>query len=147
MNPKSLASLAATLVFFAAALVSAQGQRQGQGNTVSVDIVIGPGSSDDCVVTGSPEDIQSAKRNFKVVWNVTNDCEGRRTVTVDNFKHENDENRRKEPVRIDRVDDVDPGGTGQIDGRIKGAAELGTYKYDILIDGVVAEDPKLDIDG
>ena len=122
---------------------------QGQGNTVTAQIVIGPGNGGACVVTTSPADIRSAKQNYKIRWNVTNNCDGTRTVTVDNFKHENDENRRKDPTQIDKVDNVASNGTGIIEGRIKGIKDedLGTYKYDVLIDGVVAVDPKIDIDG
>jgi hypothetical protein len=139
----------AILVAFGLSFATAIVLGQGQGNTVTAQIVIGPGSDGACVVTTSPADIHSAKRNYKIRWDVTNNCDGTRTVTVGNFKHENDENRRKDPIRIDKVDNVASNGTGVIEGRIKGIKDedLGTYKYDVLIDGVVAVDPKIDIDG
>lgn len=119
-----------------------------RGNTVERTIVISTSSGGACEVSTAPADIQSAKRNFRVVWNVTNNCSGARTVTVDNFVHEAD-NQKKEPVRIDAVGSINEGQVGAINGRIKNLPnnELGSYKYDVLIDGVIALDPKIDIDG
>ncbi len=119
-----------------------------QGNTIERNIVVGTNGAGNCTVTTAPADIQSARRNFKVVWNVTNNCSGARRVTVDNFVHEAD-NKKKDPVQIDDPGSIPQGGAGAIKGRIKNIPnnELGTYKYDVLIDGNVALDPKIDIDG
>jgi len=116
-------------------------------NKIERSIVVGTDTSGGCIVAGAPADIQSARRNFRVVWNVTNNCNGATLVTVDNFVHEAD-NKRKDPIQIGAVEPVPQGGTGAINGRIKNLPnnELGTYKYDVLIDGVVALDPRIDID-
>lgn len=120
---------------------------RGQGNTVTRQIAIGT-RGNRCVVTTSPADIVGAKRNFRVVWNIDNECTGARTVTVDNFKHEEDENTIKQPLTLGQPSPVPENGSGQIAGLIKQIPDedLGTYKYDILIDGEVAEDPRLEID-
>lgn len=118
-------------------------------NKVESNIAIGMDAAGNCVVTTSPPIIRSGKRNFRVIWHVQNDCTGSRTVTVDNFKHRQDNNRRKEPVTKQRANAISAGETDDVIYRIKqdlSDADLGTYKYDILIDGQVAEDPELEID-
>jgi len=123
---------------------------RGQGgNTLEAYIIIGKDNSGACVVKAVPVPIRSAKRNFRVIWHVTNYCDGTQEVTVSNFKHRQDNNRRKDPLDFGSAPDIPSGQTREVEGRVKPLPQedLGTYKYDILINGIVAEDPELEIDG
>lgn len=136
--------LAFALLLVAPAILKGQ---QGLPADVERNIVIAPNDNGECTVQVSPDIILDARPNQRIVWHVQNDCGEERTVGVDNFKHRPDNNRRKEPLQLDRFPSIPSGGSGQIVGRIKPLPprERGRYKYDITIDGTVAEDPELEI--
>ncbi|HSR54251.1 MAG TPA: hypothetical protein VLV83_25785 [Acidobacteriota bacterium] len=102
-----------------------------------------------CVVTASPTRIQGARRNFIIRWRVINECSRAVTPGVGNFKHVDADNQAKLPLDLETFRPVAPNSRGRIQGRVKDLPEedWGLYKYDILIDGEVAEDPELEIEG
>jgi hypothetical protein len=113
--------------------------------TIKRVIVIGDDGGGHCVVLASPTDIRAAKRNNKIVWTVTNNCNVTKTVTVGNFTHQG---QKKEPLQLRSASPIKAGQSGELEGKIKVLphSDLGEYKYDVLIDGVVAVDPMLEID-
>ena len=136
-----MACLAAALGF---GLVGASAASQ-----LEREIVIGKNGDGSCTVTTSPEIIQDAKKNDKITWHVTNNCDQAKTVSVGNFKHKEKNDQKKSVLDLDSFPQIPPGGSRDIGGKVKvlPQADYGTYKYDILIDGEVAEDPVLVING
>lgn len=117
---------------------------------VDVDVTVGPAGDSECTVTQGPPDISGAKRAQVIRWNIRNDCASTVTVTVDNFRHVEDNSQIKEPINFNRPPQIAPGQSGTYQGVIKPSLpnqDLGNYKYDVLINGVVEQDPRLEIDG
>lgn len=117
---------------------------------VDVDVTVGPAGDNACTVTQGPPDIAGAKRAQVVRWNITNNCASSVTVTVDNFRHVEDNSQIKQPINFNRPPVIAPGESGTYQGVIRPTLpnqDLGNYKYDVLIDGRVEQDPRLEIDG
>ncbi|MFQ5740779.1 MAG: hypothetical protein ACE5JX_17385 [Acidobacteriota bacterium] len=121
---------------------------RGAASRIERTIALGQDEQGQCIVTASPTLIRSAKRNFRIVWNVVNQCQEPVTVGVGNFKLKRN-NRPGNPLELGSSPTVPAGGTSRLEGRVKvlPSSQLGTYKYDILLDGTVAVDPELEVDG
>jgi len=130
----SLAGLIAAVGLMATATLPAQGR-------IDRDVIFAP-EGGACVMTGQPTQIR-AKKNFVLVWRVTNDCESEITVEVGNFTFNGQS--VESPVEAKGV--TVPGGQRKtLLGIVKGAAEVGVYTYEVLLQGGQAEDPELVID-
>ena len=101
------------------------------------------GSGDDCGVTTVPTRIDGANRGQSIHWRVVNNCDDAVTVTVDNFKHRDANDQIKTPLDILAAPEVPGNQQRVLRARVRQGADLGTYKYDILMDGQVAVDPDL----
>lgn len=144
MKVRMLLSLSA---FSALALVPLLSQTQESGSIERSIVLSQEGGS--CVVSASPTRINGARRNFNIQWHVINECSRTVTPGVGNFKHVSANNEAKLPLDLEVFQPVPPNGRGRIRGKVKDLPEQdwGLYKYDILIDGEVAEDPELEIEG
>ncbi|HSR68798.1 MAG TPA: hypothetical protein VLU25_12745 [Acidobacteriota bacterium] len=133
--------------FSALVLVPLWSQPQESG-LISRSIVLSE-EGGSCVVSASPTRIDGARRNFNIQWHVINECSRAVTPGVGNFKHVDADNQAKLPLDLEEFQPVAPNGRGRIRGKVKDLPEedWGLYKYDILIDGEVAEDPELEIEG
>ncbi len=64
-------------------------------------------------------------------------------MTVDNFKHRDADDEIKTPLDILAAPEVPANQQRVLRARVRQEAELGTYKYDILLNGHVDVDPDL----
>lgn len=105
------------------------------------DVVFAP-EGGDCVLTGQPTTIH-AKRNFVIVWRVTNHCDHEITVQIGNFTL----NGEPAETPVDsRPVSVSAGKKQALLGLVLGEASVGTYNYEVLLQGGQAQDPELVID-
>ena len=65
------------------------------------------------------------------------------TVTVDNFKHRDADDQIKTPLEMLATPEVPSNEQRVLRARVRQEADLGTYKYDILLNGRVDVDPDL----
>lgn len=109
-------------------------------------IVIAPDASGTCAVQQPPDAIKGAGAGDQIIWHIQNNCDATKTVDVGHFMHRPD-NQEKNPVDLGKSQPTKPGAQFDLTGRVRPLPpkERGTYKYDVLIDGVVALDPELEI--
>ncbi len=101
-----------------------------------------------CKVQTGPDRIEGAERNNHIIWTVTNGCGSTAEVGVGNFKHLDQGSRPKNPLELRPFPAIPAGESGNIRGRVRVLPndDLGTYKYDVLINGAVELDPELVIE-
>lgn len=102
-----------------------------------------------CSVVVPPDVMSGARRGSPLVWTITNQCGSGVQVSVGNFKHRNAGDAPKNPLVGQPQISVGSGASSDMRGAVRGDLsdnDLGTYKYDILINGAVALDPELIVD-
>lgn len=108
-------------------------------------IVLGAKGGESCVITNGPvEDILRLRSAQVVRWFFTNDCDQEIVAEVGNFVLETDGSARN-PVNLGNPVDVLPGETRRQQGVIK-PDHAGAYLYDILVNGQIVVDPRLEVD-
>ena len=114
--------------------------------TIVRDIVIGADENGVPVVTASPTRIR-AKRNNWIDWRVRNRSGKAINVSVENFIHV-ESNRKVKPLEMKHANTTPFRSVAIITGKVKALEkhDCGRYKYDIHIDGNLADDPMLEID-
>lgn len=128
------------LLLLAPACLLATVSLMGQGR-VDRDVAFAQ-EGDACVMTSQPTRIH-AKRNFVIVWHVTNRCEREIVVEVGNFTFNGAP--VEAPVNT-KPATVATGKNQPLFGIIVGDAKTGSYTYEVLLQGGQAEDPELVID-